>query len=215
MALEIAARSERWCFGASLPSPLDRVRARLDAAVGNFPEGSFARLGSRSAKDSRQSWHHGLRVTDGLSALKMLGTDSRRIAFDLSLARRNSYTPHVFLRKWVEIPKWAEFRCFMESRKLIGISQYFLKSLGPSPEIRSFAPTIETAIRGFFDRFVGACHLDDVVFDVYCHPDPIHAATNSSLAVTLIELNPFGPSTDPCLFRWGVEGDFDGGFRYL
>jgi hypothetical protein len=47
---------------------------------------------------------------------------------------------------------------------------------------------------------------------VFVVPD---SETEGRYQARLTEINPWGPGTDTCLFRWGVSGDFDGSFRYL
>jgi hypothetical protein len=68
-------------------------------------------------------------------------------------------------------------------------------------------------IAAFFDHFRLISHVDDVVFDVFL--DVKYGGLDSSIDVRLMELNPFIPKTDPCLFDWSVEGDFDGSLRSL
>jgi hypothetical protein len=185
---------------------IERVRDRIAEALECYPGGAFVRLGSRSGKDSAVALTRGLRVVDAETALRMLTDGSRRTAFDLRLALRHDYAPHVFVREWVQIPPWAEFRCFMRGRRLVGISQYDCKNLGHSPEIAENAAEIRTAIEALFEDFRAASHLDDVVFDVFVERD------SGAFSATLLELNPFGPETDACLFDW--DDAFDGSFRW-
>ena len=206
-----SAKFARW-FGEGPAAPLDRVAGELDAALRSFPGGAFVRLGSRSGKDSTYARNHGLRVTDAGAAMRMLTEDSRRIAFDLRLALRHNYCPHIFVRRWLEIPEWSEFRCFMRDRKLVGISQYDCINLGSRREITERAGQIRSAVERFFEEFRAACHLDTVVFDVFVDLD---ARPGTPGPVTLLELNPFLPKTDACLFSWRDGGDFDGSFRVL
>ena len=188
--------------------PMDEIRERLENAFELFPKGAFVRLGSRSAKDSIYAQHFGLKANHVDDAMRMLTEASERVAFDLLLAIRNDYDPHIFVREWTEIPKWAEFRCFMKNRKLIGISQYDCKNLGRCPEIGENELRIRSAIEEFFGIFKEISHLDDVVFDVFW------VLTDNKSMARLIELNPFHFKTDPCLFSW-KDRDFDGSFRFL
>jgi hypothetical protein len=191
------------------PARLATLVARLDAAIACFPEGAFVRLGSRSGKDSRYALRHGLRTETGSAAVLLLTEGSRRVAFDLRLALRTRYRPHLFIRPWRHIPPWAEFRCFMRARQLIGISQYHWRSTASWPEIAHQADRIQAAIETFFPRFVAAVHLDDVVFDVF-----VESGSSGGLGVRLLELNPFLPETDACLFSWTRPPGFDGSFRF-
>jgi D123 len=204
----------RW-FGPSLP--IDDVASRLEVALQEFPLGAFVRLGSRSGKDCEFARASGMRVASRRGALLMLTDGSERIAWDLRLALRFDYPPHIFVREWRAIPAWAEFRCFMKKRRLIGVSQYDCVNLAPRVEIAEHANALFSAIQVFFNEFRDAVHLDDVVFDVFVEPEK--AAGSRALSIRLLELNPFLPKTDACLFRWdwgrADNGDFDASFRYL
>jgi hypothetical protein len=181
--------------------------------LSNFPEGAFVRLGSRSGKDSAYAHNRGLRVTDAAAAVRMLTDDSRRIAYDLRLALHHNYRPHLFVRRWMDIPAWAEFRCFMKSRRLVGITQYDCRNLGHCPEIAAHAALIKSAIMEFFKTLSAASHLDDVAFDVFVQVGEENSGARAR--VRLLELNPFFYKTDAVLFHWGDGGDFDGSFRFL
>ncbi|HYO55589.1 hypothetical protein [Archangium sp.] len=89
------------------------------------------------------------------------------MAFDLRLALRQGYTPHLFVREWLDLPAWAELRCFMRGRQLVGVTQYNYRGLGGSPELHEHASRLRAAVKAFFAPFCEACHLDDVVFDVF------------------------------------------------
>ncbi|WP_146210255.1 hypothetical protein [Vitiosangium sp. GDMCC 1.1324] len=191
--------------------PLEPLLWRLDEALRCFPGGAFVRLGSRSGKDSAYARKNGLRVETAEAAVRLLIEGSERVAFDLRLALRHGYMPHLVVRPWLDIPAWAEFRCFMKQRRLMGISQYDCKQSGPRPEIARNADAIHSAIRSFFPRFSAASHLEDAVFDVFV--DGLERG--GGLAVRLIELNPFLAQTDPCLFDWMRPDGFDGSFRFL
>lgn len=211
-------RALRICLGAKRASAtfnqtlvLDRLRQRIASALKAFlPDSVFVRLGSRSAKDSFHAASRGLRVVDAAAAVQMLVSGSERIQFDLALAARNHYQPVLFLRRWQDIPAWAEFRCFMRERRLIGISQYDCVNLGRCQSIVERADDIRRAIEAFFLRFRTAVHIDTVVFDVFLTAAEQHLAT--ALSVRLLELNPFIDKTDRCLFQ---ADEFDGSFRYL
>jgi len=153
--------------GAARYQSVDGLAERLAAALRLYPEGAFVRLGSRSGKDSTYAARHGLRVNNAAAALALLTEDSARIAFDLRMALRFNYPPHVFVRRWLDIPAWAEFRCFMKSRQLVGISQYDCKNLGHRPEIAEKAERIKAVIEAFFEVVRAASHLDEAVFDVF------------------------------------------------
>jgi hypothetical protein len=195
------------------PEGLERVSRELGEALRHFPSGAFVRLGSRSAKDSQHALFRGLRVSSVAEALSLLTSGSARVAFDLLLALRQGYTPHLFVREWLDLPAWAELRCFMRGRQLVGVTQYDCDGLGASPELHAHAPRLRAAIEAFFVPFREACHLDDVVFDVFAiTPLPEVPALP---AIRLLELNPFFLRTNPGLFTWAHGGDFDGSFRIV
>lgn len=194
------------CPSSTLPSVTEKIKQALN----HFPEGAFIRLGSRSAKDSYYALNRGLRITDAYSAIRMLTEASARVAFDLKLALNNNYNPHIFVREWIDMPDWTEFRCFMRNRKLVGISQYDCKNLGHCPNIAKYENKIRLSIESFFEQFRLLSHLDTVIFDVFLEVDKnMHEPL---IKVKLLELNPFFKKTDYCLFE---QADFDGSLRFL
>src|SRR5262249_28052081 len=130
------------------------IRARVAEAVGRFPAGAFVRLGSRSPKDAwswgRDGGQPGL-VQQGEDPLRVILDASERAAEDLRMALANDYAPHVFVRQWVDIEPWQEFRCFQRSKKLVGISQYFYRQF--LPKVEEHRSTIEWGIRHFHGVF--------------------------------------------------------------
>jgi len=181
---------------------LRELQDRLDAAVKEFPGGAIVRTGVRSPKDSPAALRDGLRVVDARAALLRLAQSSR-VVDDLRLQLHHGDAPRLFARRWVEWEPWTELRCFMRGRRLIGVSQYDCKGLGFQPALVERAGELHQAVRGFFEEFRSAVHLDDVVFDV---------AVVQGRAV-LIELNPFSRASDACLFDWDHLERFDGSFR--
>ncbi len=192
---------------------ISELEAELDKIIQAFPNGAFVRLGSRSPKDSYVGFKKKFKVTSGKEAIEILTDCSERIYDDLQMALAHNYEPHIWVREWINIPEWAEFRCFVKQRKLIGISQYCYFDF--YPEIKNKKEEIKWAIKTFFNLFfVQACHLDDVVFDVFVKKISIkdksiedELANTNIWEVKLIEINPFCVLTDPCLFEWKREGD--------
>jgi len=184
---------------------------RMDEVITKFPDGCFVRLGSRSPKDSWLAHKKGLRITTGEEAWKMLTDVSERVMEDLLLAIDNSYSPWIFLRQWLHIPKWAEFRCFMQNRQLVGISQYHHLEDETFSDLVARAGSFEWTIKQFFPAFSAACHLDSVVFDVFVKGREMRK-NRWIWEVKLLEINPFFEMTDPCLFDW--RKPFDGSFRF-
>jgi hypothetical protein len=196
--------------------PLTALEAQLDQAMAQFPAGVFVRLGSRSPKDSFLGCRRGFRCESGAQALALLCDASERVYEDLSLALAQGYDPWVWVRQWLTIEPWQEFRCFMRGRELVGISQYNYHE--HFPQVVEYHDSITWAIRSFFDlHFRAACHLSDVVFDVlvqrreYRHADGLK---ETAWEVKLLEINPYCAMTDPCLFNWNKPEELDGSLRF-
>lgn len=181
----------------------------LDRAVAQFPEGAFVRLGSRSPKDA---FCDKVRVTNGVEAFRRLTACSERIYEDLSMALAGNYEPHIFVRQWIDIPEWAEFRCFMVKHKLRGISQYNYLNQVVYPEVVDQVESIEWAIKKWFPSFVKTAHDNSLVFDVFIKHRK--CGNQNSWEVKLLEINPMLNVTDPCLFDWNNPKEFDGRFKF-
>lgn len=188
------------------------IISKLDESISQFPNGAFVRLGSRSPKDSWYSHRNGSKSTNGKEAWKRLTDCSERVAEDLLLAIDNNYEPWIWVREWQKkIRKDNEFRIFMKNRQLIGISQYNYFD-GDQDWIIKNAGSIKWAILQWFPMFRKASHLDTVICDVF-----VYERTQGNVAewqIKLLEINPFSPLTDPCLFDWRNH-DFDGKLRFL
>jgi hypothetical protein len=188
---------------------LDALGKAVDELLPDFPKGAFVKLGSRSPKDG--FFPDGLKMLDGRLAVAVMCT-SMRVFDDLALAKAAGYQPWIFLREWKDIPAWTEFRCFMQGRKLTGISQYYYREC--YPDLVKYAGSIEWAIQRFFEKdFRDACHLDDVVFDVFVTVREKHSSC--ILEVKLLEINPYSVMTDPCLFSWHNYDFFRGQMRFI
>lgn len=113
----------------------------------------------------------------------------------------------LFLRQWVTIAPWAEFRVFVKGRRIVGVSQYPAQIF--YPEIAAQADAIRQAIVQLFHEIMHLLPLDDVIVEIYADPTP------QGMKAHVIELNPFLPLSDAGLFSWQGGGDFDQSFRYL
>lgn len=209
------------------PPAIDDIRSELVTIVDRMPQRGnetrvFARLGSRSPKDAMST--RAVCFNADMVLARLLD-GSGRMYEDLALALSRGYDPYIWVRQWVDIEPWSEFRCFQRDRKLVGISEYE-RFQGPYPELHEDHQSIEHVIRLFWEeQFLPACHLDDVVFDVFVKKrsfgtrDGIPGVKKASYEqrvweVKLIEINPFFEFTDPCMFDWRDGGDFDGSFRW-
>lgn len=187
--------------------------AKAGMLIVEFPDGVFVRLGSRSPKDSWLGHREGFKVVSGKKAIALLTDCSERVAEDLSLALANNYLPHIFLRQWIDIEPWQEFRCFMKNRILVGVSQYNYLGNECFEEIVEHKDSIRWAVEMFFEKFRQASHLDDVVFDVFVIKR--QRGNEIQWEVKLLEINPFFAMTDPCLFCWDKPEEFDGSIRIV
>lgn len=178
---------------------------RLDVEVKKFPKGAFVRLGSRSPKDVDIK-----PVFNGKEAIQLL-LSSVRVFDDFCMALKHLYNPHIFIREWIDIEEYFEFRCFMKDRKLVGISQYQYNKT--YLEVINQADSIEWVIQSFFPKFQSVCELDDVVFDVFLKYKKRFDG-NTAWEVKLLEINPYFEMTDPCLFDWRKPEEFKGQFLY-
>ncbi|GAO49688.1 hypothetical protein G7K_3834-t1 [Saitoella complicata NRRL Y-17804] len=96
------------------------------------------------------------------------------------------------LRKWFEIVPSMEFRCFVRSRTLLGISQ---RDSNHYDFLANIEIQLTELIESFFEEKLKKTFPDpDFVFDVY--------VTQSLERVWLIDINAFSPSTDTLLFTW-------------
>jgi len=84
--------------------------------------------------------------------------------------------------------------------------------------LQTLAAKLRQPIDGFsegsFIRPGSASPKDSPLFrrDVFVVPD---SETEGRYQARLTEINPWGPKTDTCLFRWWASGDLDGFFRHL
>ena len=186
-------------------SKLVEIEGRIESELIKFPKGAFIRLGSRSPKDVEIK-----SISTGKEGMELL-LNSVRVFDDICLMYGLDYEASVFLREWIQIPEWLEFRCFMKDRKLVGISQYYY--MHGYLDIVNQAEIIEWVIRKFFEKFKEKSHLDDIVFDVFLKYNK--RFEQGLWEVKLLEVNPFFESTDPCLFDWRKKEDFNGEFRYI
>lgn len=192
------------------------VKDRVAEALTKFPKGAIIRLGSRSPKDA-WSWNRNAKLMAGDDPFKHIINCSERMSDDLSLALKNNYTPHIFVREWMDIPEWAEFRCFLKKGRLAGVSQYHYHQ--HFKELEKNYELISHWLRYYTNNYVNpACaDFESIIFDVAAiiNRRESDLGTETSIQFKLIEINPFFEMTDPCLFDWRKGGDFDETFRFL
>jgi D123 len=175
----------------------------LDAAMAQFPEGVMPRLGYCSWKAGSVD---NIPAIGTRGVLQVMSRDDPRIGRAM-IAHVVMNEPAVLhLRPWIKIPEWAEFRMFIRGGRVVGASQYLHRAVFPA--ITHNEAAILAALQQFSTVLLPALHLDDVVADVFVTPQ------GTGFRTTLIELNPFQPETDACLFSWARGGNFDGSFRF-
>lgn len=198
------------CFPKPHFRCVDDIRDLIEPEIIKYPRGVFVRLGSRSPKDIL--YDAPLICFTASDVIKRLTSCSERIYEDLSMAIFKKYEPYIFMREWLDIPEWSEFRCFMKDKKLIGISQYNYLHEAVFTKILDNHEALKFGIELFFQDFKKAIHLDNVVFDVFVKHRNISG--NNVFEIKLLEINPFFNLTDPCLFDWRKPEMFQGQFLF-
>jgi D123 len=177
----------------------------LDAALSAMPGGGFIRLGSRSPKDTALALMTGIKAEDAPSALALLCAGSRRMLHDLSACRDAGYAPWVFVRAWRDIDPRLEFRCFIDGGELVGISTCHGGGVGQvllPEDLNRFLRATTALSTKISATYRQNAFVADIYFDFASAENPL-----------LIEVNPWGPPTDPCLFDW--HEPFDASFRCI
>jgi hypothetical protein len=195
VSLDCGSRPDEYQLGL-----LKALEDRIDSYIRQLPAGAFIRLGSRSPKDSLLGHQEGFQCKTGMKALQLL-LDSERIYEDLNLARHNHYQPAIVIREWIHIEHWQELRCFYRQRELRGISQYFYQER--LTRLIKYKDSIEFAIQQKSQAIKDLLPCDNIIIDYVCQ---VKERSNERVSsAILLELNPFGIWTDPCLFNWSRD----------
>lgn len=138
----------------------------LDECLGLSPQGNFVRLGSRSPKDAYDSPPRLVKAKEVFS----LFAASERIQEDVHWCYLYSYLPVFFIRPWLAIEPWREFRCIISEGRLIGISQYFVIDRPEFTAIADNSKKIAFELSSFIQRKViphalHASFVCDVLYD--------------------------------------------------
>lgn len=177
---------------------LDQVTAGLE----KFPSGAFPRL-------DYCSWKESCLMNSAATTLRdveaIILQPNVRIASALLESAIHNQGSIFYLREWVDMPRWSEFRIFMRDRKIIGTSQYYTGE--HFPQIQQNLDGIRQALVEFCLFFYKESHLETVIADVFL----VHVG--DTLQARLIELNPFLNRADPCLYNW-EKSDFDAKLRF-
>lgn len=173
------------------PPPLHALAHRLAPLIAAHPDGAFIRLGSGSPKDAALFRETGGRVLGAVFAIKLLQT-SPRMRRHMTWCAALGHPPRIFVRRWLDTSGGTEYRCFVRDGTLVGVA-------GPHP------PEPPDHLSGFFRTVSTAAHMASGVYDVFCPGD-------TEARPLLLDLNPWGPPTDPAPFDWRRPRQFDGRF---
>ncbi|PRQ74658.1 D123-domain containing protein, partial [Rhodotorula toruloides] len=106
--------------------------------------------------------------------------------------RRRGWSFELVLKKWFDMPRSQEWRCFVRENRLLAISQrdttFYDFLQGEEVKANLTAQISDFWLREIRDK----APLSSYVFDIYL--------TRDSSRLFLIDLNPFSPSTDTLLF---------------
>ncbi|SGY93614.1 BQ5605_C037g11599 [Microbotryum silenes-dioicae] len=136
-------------------------------------------------------------LTEGAGALTLSDEDSdekregRRIR---SRGTPSSYPFELVLKKWYDIPRSQEWRCFVRDKQLIAISQRdtnYYDFLQPD----SVMEELEDQISDFFEKEIQPVFPStNYVFDLYL--------TRAGDRFFILDFNPYSSTTDALLFTW-------------
>ncbi|GAA5979682.1 hypothetical protein JCM5350_003811 [Sporobolomyces pararoseus] len=135
-------------------------------------------------------------ASEGLPDVSNLNIDDSTTTSSSQPSRRQRrpYSFELVLKKWFDMPKSQEWRCFVKDCRLIGISQRdttfydFLQPVSARQQIIDQISTFWTDI--VKDEFP----LTDYTLDVYL--------TRDQSRTFIIDFNPYSPSTDSLLFSY-------------
>ncbi|CAG8435094.1 2935_t:CDS:2 [Ambispora gerdemannii] len=118
--------------------------------------------------------------------------DNCQYESDEAARRKHPEAYELVLRKWYDVATSMEFRCFVKSNELIGISQ---RDVNFYPFLFDIKEELQSKITQFFilniqHKFAN----NDYVFDVYI--------TRNRERVWLIDFNLFNHTTDSLLYSW-------------
>jgi hypothetical protein len=182
----------------------DKTRAAITDALHDIgPDGAFLRTSYGAVKESPFGLAPVHNEADATSLLRFPDTRIGRFVQN----RLESGSPAMLhLGPWQTIPSAWEFRTFVKARRIVGVSQLYVGKV--FPDMLWEEARLRTALQGALPELVRELHLENVVLDLHVQLDAPHGSK-----VALVELNPFAPRTDPCLYTWQHGGDFDHGLR--
>lgn len=171
--------------GDSRGDVLDSILPRLERAMEQYGYNRFVSVDTVAPTDTERFKSKRGAVRSARSAWRIL-TESHKVRE----AAKNGDVTAICVRPFRRIEVAREFRLFIKDRKLKAMSQYWL--------IRHFA-----RLQGTQEHYWDMAHhfiednawmlpVDDIVMDVYF---------TSSGRILVMDLNPFGPPTDPLMLN--------------
>ncbi|MBT0957824.1 hypothetical protein IV417_10520 [Alphaproteobacteria bacterium KMM 3653] len=180
------------------------TQALLAEELEGFAEGgAYIRLGLCSFKTGPAPM---LPIFTAGQAVATMTQGNRRAAGVAQRMLEEGREGVLYLRPYLEIPRWCEYRMFIREGQVIGVSQYHTDQ--SYPQIHAQLDRIGQDLAVLAERLLPLLHMEACAADLAV--DPLGKAPAS-----LIELNPFVRRTGACLYSWQDGGDFDGGFRIL
>lgn len=127
-----------------------------------------------------------------LNASNYIMYDLEHAFDDCSDASETSPQYYLILRQWFNINPALEFRVFVKDQKIIGVSQ---RDLNYYDYLEALSDTFKDTIDEFIEEeIIQKFPEKDFVIDLYI-PRPFNR-------VFIIDINPFGRSTDPLMYSW-------------
>lgn len=176
------------------------VQARLDHTISELPGSSFVHADACAPTDAPAFQAGDIAVKTGKAAWQMLiGSQKVRAAF------QSGVTERLCLHPYRRMDRIRELRMFIRGRRLVGMSQYNLQRHFGRLAARQDA--IWSAGQELAVRIADLLPRDDQTIDVY---------VTSSGALIVLDLNPWGPPTDPLLYReWDHDWSDTPGLRLI
>ena len=200
---------EGWDSAEVLTAPsFTDLKQEVDAAIKELGGAVMPKLNWSAPRDAGWITRDGTLCCHSFNDVCLLLKSSDFVSHDLNEAyehceddtmKHSDEQFELILRKWEEILPGMEFRCFVKSNVLVGISQRqsssFYKYL-----LDDQAHIFESIVE-FFDTKVKDKFADkNFVVDVYRY-------NNDTLKI--VDFNPFGQVTDSLLFSWKELIDMD------
>lgn len=161
--------------------------ARIAEALRSVENKAFIRLGSCSPKDTICHCLPCSNVPDFFDIMFF----SARVLQDVHWAFLYDYPVSLYVRPWMTIDKWQEFRCIVRQGRVHGISQYYVYNNPHYSEIENNPYEISQEIYEFLGMHVleHSRHSDYVC-------DVIYNKGN----IRLVDYNPMSQLTGMCYF---------------